>query len=75
VTHVRHLRVWVCVSQCMCMRARARAHIHKCHTYNHFLTHSVTFMFVCVFDKSMTAFIARPPRFLSAVCTRQSLEQ
>ena len=74
MTHVRHLRVWVCVSQCMCMRA---ARVRICTSVIHTITspHSVTFMFVCVFDKSMTAFIARPPRFLSAVCTRQSLEQ
>ena len=58
---VRHLRVCVCVCVCVCARARALAHVHMCTSPT--LTHSVTFVFVCAFDKSMTSFIARPPLF------------
>ena len=41
------------------------AHLRMCTCVRpiHSLTHSVTFVFVCAFDKSMTSFIARPPLF------------
>jgi hypothetical protein len=63
----------VCV--CVCVYTCARAHVHMRTSHAHSLPHSVTFAFVCALDKSMTAFIARPPRFLCGVCTWQSLEQ
>ena len=71
---MRHLRE--CLSVCMyvcvvCARVRMYTGVRHIHS----LTHSVTFMFVCAFEQSMIAFIARPPRFLCAVCTWQSLEQ
>jgi hypothetical protein len=57
----------LCVCVCVCVHARVRMCI--CVRHIHSLTHSVTFVFVCAFEQSMTVFIPKPPLFRCAHST------